>query len=103
MDREQLINEIIKNFDFSKVAKVMEFLDWKWRDSEEPPRIGELVLHSQKQLSEAFDKSCENKSNIETGCGGFTVFAEYNKETEFCDFLGLSFVLTSWEAYEENN
>ena len=101
MDREQLIKEIIENFDFEKVAKVMKFLDWTYWDSKETPSVGKLVISAQNQLSEAFDKCCSNKCAFATGTGGFSALGEYNKETQTCDYLELSFKLTSWEAYEE--
>jgi hypothetical protein len=40
---DDAVEDILDEFDFEKVKKVMDFLDWKWHAAEDGvPRIGEL-------------------------------------------------------------
>jgi len=61
-------NEVLDNFDFDKVLKVMEFLDWKWQGK--IPEKVELIQTARKLLIETmemlFDKS-EEITAISTG------------------------------------
>lgn len=67
---EQRIESIMDYFDFAKVHKVMEFLDWKWATLDgagmEIPDVGTLRKRSRELLRDAFGKRC----TISTG--GFT-------------------------------
>jgi hypothetical protein len=94
---EKLIEGILENFNFEKVRKTMEFLDWKYFDSEETPTTYRLIKSAEKRLEEAYKKATEDKQNYYVASGGFKAFAEYNEETGIVDFLELSFVLTSWD------
>lgn len=99
MNKEKAIENIIENFDFERVCKVMKYLDWKWRDAEESPSIGALVIEAQKQLSYAFDECLKRKKDIKTGTGGFVCRATYDNSK--VDILELVFELDSWDYYEE--
>ncbi len=101
INKEKAISEIIENFNFERVHKVMEFLNWTWWDSENVPTIGGLVLSAQSRLSETFDRCNSLKENTTTGSGGFFVRAEYNEKEGGCDYLKLTFQLNEWEYYEE--
>lgn len=96
---EKLIEGILENFDFERVKKTMDFLDWKYFDSDEPPTTFRLIKTAEKRLEGAYKKATENKKDYYVASGGFKAFAEYNKKTKTVDSLELSFVLTSW--YEE--
>lgn len=99
MEKQKAISGIIENFDFEKVHKVMEFLEWGWQD-DGVPTIGKLMLSAQKRLEEAFDYCNSNKTNYYTGSGGFHIKADYDKK-EGCTYLELSFQLANWDYYEE--
>lgn len=103
MDKQKAIENIIENFDFDKVHKVMTFLNWGWATVEEGgiPSIGKLIIHSQKYLSDVFDMCTRTKKDYYTGTGGFFVEAQYNNEENCCDYLKLRFELDSWDSYDE--
>lgn len=79
------IKEIMTEFDFEKVHKVMEFLDWKWTDNGVPSIY--MLKMTAKQLLSEVALSPNNDTWTETG--GFRVEKRFNK-------LSLSFVLTDW-------
>jgi hypothetical protein len=95
-DYKNKIEYIIKNFDFDKVHKTMQALDWKWFDScseDGIPTTGELVLKALELLEEAA-KYNEDEAIFATG--GF--YARKSK-----DVLSLSFSVSDWdtETYQE--
>lgn len=66
---EEQIDDIMDNFEFNKVRKVMEFLDWKlWFDGEENrvPEASELRKLAREYLRYVA------KHGGTTGSGGFT-------------------------------
>ncbi len=81
------INEIIKNFDFEKVRKVMVALDWAWRFDDRSPLVGELVITAQRLLTEVVEK--EEDWGISTG--GFLA-------TKRNGMLALKFMVEEWDV-----
>jgi len=79
--------EIEKNFDWERVEKVMNFLDWKWYTVDGIPNIRDLKHKAYNLLKEAYDNGGYY------AVGGFT--AEYITKD---NFLQLSFVLDSWDS-----
>lgn len=55
--REEIIEEIISNFDFKKVERVMKFLDWRYYTGRVPTSC-ELAELSARLLRNAFDGLC---------------------------------------------
>lgn len=105
--KEQLINEVLDNFDFEKVHKVMTFLDWKWislsEGTNEVPSIARMVRSAQQYLSMAYDglaKASHGDNRYMVGCGGFEAWAKrYTTGLDKPDvLLTLSFNLASFEA-----
>lgn len=103
---QSLIDEIMDNFDFHKVHKVMKFLNWRWAFAEEGvPEICELKDTARRLLNECLYnliKHGEDSWSIATG--GFYVRATNYKdaEVEEDDFhigLKLSFEVADWDAY----
>lgn len=84
---EQKWEEIEKNFDWERVEKVMNFLDWKWYTVDGIPNIRDLKHKAYNLLKEAYDNGGYY------AVGGFT--AEYITKD---NFLQLSFVLDSWDS-----
>ena len=82
--KEQQIKEIVDNFDWAKVHKVMEALNWTWRDSEDIPTIGELVTNASQLMSDVWDKQGKAFSissggfvaTFDDGCLGLTFEVE---------------------------
>lgn len=98
--KEKLIDGILENFDFDKVKKVMDFLDWTWATLPEPnsvPTHYQLINSARKKLEEVYDKSMEKKDDSYYYSGGLKAFAEYNKEIGKVDYLQLDFILTTWD------
>jgi hypothetical protein len=76
------IKEVIEQFDYAKVHKVMEYLDWRWDlgDGFEVPTIGEIInrstdllleLHEQVEFVEA-NAVHPDRRTISHSTGGFT-------------------------------
>ena len=94
---EQSLTEIISNFNFDKVQKVMEFLNWSWTTSENPiPCVRELKECASPLLIKCYDYCITNKSQFETGTGGFIARGFYDEETKQV-WLKLSFSLAGWD------
>lgn len=73
------IEEIINNFDFEKVHKVMKLLKWQWFSSnteDKVPSYGELIQQSKSLLTMSVKGLNEHKGNYySTGTGGFNAVA----------------------------
>ena len=65
------IDEIISEFDFIKVHKVMTLLNWTWYNTNGVPKIGYIVLKTKQMLIDCYDKliisSTENEYPIDGG------------------------------------
>ena len=97
----QLVEQVLSNFDFDRVKKVMDFLKWEWasQDGEfKIPNTYELIKFAKKELWNILERSYKTKENLQTTCGGFRVEIEwYNNEC----YLSLSFILTEWSEWSE--
>ena len=82
--------EILGNFDWDKVRKIMELLDWKWVDhnSESVPSIGRIIMRAEELCRNAYESKAVHQA------GGF--WAEYEEDT-----LTLKFVLEEWYTEDE--
>ena len=104
--KEQLVQEVLENFDFDKVKKTMQFLDWKWIDLEggfQVPSTAKLVLAAKKYLELAYDGLCKadyKDTEYFVACGGFVARARrYHDAFNAPDILlTMNFNLASWEA-----
>ena len=105
--KQELINEVLDNFDFEKVHKVMTFLEWKWfsysESTIEVPSIAKLVRTAQQYLEMAYaglEKIEHNEHSYMVGSGGFEAQAKrYPACLDKPDvLLTLTFNLASFEA-----
>ena len=103
---QSLIDEVMDNFDFNKVHKVMKFLNWTWAFAAEGvPEVYELKEQARRLLNEClYDMIKHGEDNWNIGTGGFYARATNYKEAEVeeDDFhlsLKLSFELEDWDAY----
>jgi len=82
-----MIDEILDEFDFEKVHRVMLALDWKWYIEGEKvnPSIGDLRRRARSLLQHVV-----NNKNTAAASGGFTAFMHYG-------VLGLRFEVSSYE------
>ena len=81
-----LIDEIMDNFDFEKVHRVMTAVEWTWATIGGVPEVRDLRTTARKLLKGAFVSGLY-------GTGG--LYATYQN-----DVLRLSFNVDSWSAYE---
>ena len=96
------VDEIIEKFDFDKVIKVMDALDWKWmiHSSNEfrCPTIDEMKI----QIHVLFNSSISWMDRIDkatSGSGGFNAICEKCKDSSFGYKLSIEFVATSCSVY----
>jgi len=98
---QEILDDVIDHFDFDKVHRVMEYLDWVWvtadGSSTEVPSIPRLKQAARKHLRRAFAK------NITVGSGGLEASyvppaPEWGDEDPY-GLLELKFVL-EWQSNE---
>ena len=87
--RDAMIKDIMENFDFIKVYKVMEYLKWEWYGCNGVPSIYLLFNKAEALLKEAYAK------NTTIAYGGFMASMENGS-------LSLSFVLESMTTFAED-
>lgn len=73
--KEDMINRCVDYTDFNKVARVMEFLDWKWFDVGVPLE-GQLRQKARELATRAYEGGEETQEEYVTGTGG--IFASYH-------------------------
>lgn len=88
------IKQIMNNFNFSKVHKVMTLIDWTWHD-DGVPSIESLEITALRLLLEIINEKREGYISYSTG--GFVVSKNINHESTLGYDLSLEFVLVSWE------
>lgn len=98
MNKQKMIDEIMDNFDFAKVARVMSDLDWEWATHNggmEIPNEPEIRQEARRLLREVAGKDTPAPCSVE--CGGFKAEKYLDNDTEV---LSLSFVAESWDSYD---
>ena len=101
--REQLIDEIVENFNWDKVYRTMDALGWTWVDSEgETPSIGRLITTATRLLRDAYDGAVKEQETYLSGTGGFEAVCFVDGEDGIYR-LELRFVVTSWDVDIEND
>lgn len=90
--QERLIQQTLRYFDWGKVEKVMDLLDWKWLI---PNRTG-LHRPTRFQMQQAcYRHLCNSVQFGSSGSGGFK--ATYFLEDDYERFE-LAFVVTGWDV-----
>lgn len=85
------IDHIMDNFDFAKVVKTMEALNWQWSSTNGVPNESEARTFARGLLKQAAARVVSKEENhCYIGCGGFVARKYYDEGLE------LEFVLTSW-------
>lgn len=96
---QKCIDEIMDNFDFRKVAKVMNLMEWRLQvgkyDNDKPFHLQSAIPDESylRTLARELMKRCVNEGHAATATGPFLV--EAGK-----DYLKLYFVVCEWDAYE---
>lgn len=97
-----VIWDIINNFDFDYVHRVMTLIKWGWYqpecDSIEIPDIEHLRDTARNMLVECTSRARKVSGQYTLGSGGFFVYAEYEPSTSKV-YLKLAFELSSWDNY----
>lgn len=95
----QSINEVMDNFDFERVEKVMNCLEWGWGFENQIPDIHEIRRFARQLLADTIiglSNLIEDK-RLSLSSGGFTATAYRD------DSLSLSFVVEEWEYFTNEN
>lgn len=101
IDKQKAIDDIIENFNWEKVHKTMEALNWTWYDSGgKTPTIGMLFKCAEGLLRGAYDGAVKEKSNYINATGGFRATATVDDETKEIIELRLAFEVCNWNYYE---
>lgn len=97
---QEMIDEIMDEFDFMKVYNVMKYLDWHvylGNGDYALPSISDLKKFARKLMYDSiteFEDMAENDYVARTGPFMF----EAHKENNLIDYMQLFFVVTSWDA-----
>jgi hypothetical protein len=86
--RDAMIKDIMDEFDFAQVHRVMQSLDWQWQ-YKGVPSLNEIMKSAEKLLIDAYNKTTT------VSCGGFTAKMENGS-------LSLSFVLETMTTFTED-
>lgn len=90
--KNEMIDNIMDNFDFGRVAKTMKALEWKWHDVKVIPEEYDIRKAARKLLKSVPDTFI--KDNYYTGSGGLYVQAWY--ENADLVLMELTFVVAEW-------
>jgi hypothetical protein len=94
----ELVDKILDEFDFEKVKKTMDALEWVYYDSPNKTiSIAELRRMARMLLDDVYDKPSSPEYTI--GCGGFEAF-RYMSAGDPTKYLSLKFVVTEWSEDE---
>ena len=97
-----MIREVIDNFDFDTVRKVMRYLDWRWGgESGMVPTCGRLVTCAQNLLRAAAAHAAECRYTVTEGTGGLSATAMWDDDLGVT-LLKLAFEVTDWTAERED-
>ena len=92
IDPRDNIDDVMDNFDFHKVAQMMEAVNWKWWGSPDTPTEGELRATARKRLIDAHECALKHCEDYSVSSGGF-------KATCHVDDEGAAFTLFWGEEY----
>lgn len=92
-NQERLIQQTIRYFDWEKVEKVMDLLDWKWV----LPNMVGLHRPTRFQMQQAcYRHLCNSIQFGNSGSGGFK--ASYYLDEDDYERFELEFVVTGWDV-----
>lgn len=83
---QELIDEILDEFDFGYVHKAMVALNWEWHSIDGVPTVGDLRRKARELLNDL-----KNSKNVVVGTGGFYAYRDGA-------FMGLRFEVTRYET-----
>ena len=77
--------------DYNRIAKVMQFLDWRWVNNGRVPTIPEMKAHV-----EDFKSRLKDGDSTSIASGGFKVTRLKSEEDE-ATVWRVEFILTDWD------
>jgi hypothetical protein len=102
---DEMIEEIMDEFNFATVHKTMVTLDWKWALSKNyVPSMDELRVEAERLLRDAADVRLDMfkeepwESPIYCSTGGFSAAAWCDESKTRITRLDLDFIVSSWSA-----
>ena len=101
---DRIETEILDHFDFNKVHKVMEHLNWTWFDTDDQvPSISDIRKKARAFLRECADKLLDNPDDnfpdYTIGAGGLYATA-YRALGQDIAFFKLYFAVESWDNFD---
>lgn len=100
---DRIEEEILDHFDFAKVQKVMEFMDWTWYDTDGVPSISDIRKKAREMLRLCADKLLDNPEDAfpdyATGTGGLYAKAYRDAENGIAYFR-LYFAVEAWDNFD---
>ena len=77
------LKEALGWFDFSKVYRVMNFLDWKWAGSSDTPTQYEMIEAVEELFERAVEYFKDTSSRVQSGGFSVKIWKSGNVEIEF--------------------
>lgn len=105
--KKKQINDIIENFNFEKVEKIMTLLAWAWQKSPSGiPSIKELKTRSKQMLKDVYERAEANSDSLMC-CGTWVSRAGgFRAQATTCGdgniVLSLSFEVAEWNNAKSN-
>jgi hypothetical protein len=97
------IEDILDNFDFESVKKVMDILEWQWINAElgipSMPELRKSARNLLIEVGEEVMKNNEMTSEANRATGGFRAHA-YRYLDEEKIYFRLAFEVSEWDNYE---
>jgi hypothetical protein len=107
---EDMIDEIMEEFNFGKVESVMYHLNWRWAgEYNRTPNIDELRERAQELLESAAKSRLgdyideHHELGIISATGGFNATAWCNEAKTEITGLKLEFIVADWDTFNEEN
>ena len=98
------IDDAIEHFDFEKVHKTMQVLNWQWyhpgENDTKVPSIDEIKKRAKELLQEAAESAVLTKDEYVIATGGFRAEAKYYPKQEGKKsflWVRLAFILEDWD------
>lgn len=98
-DEQKLLDETLDWFNFSKVASVMQHLQWTWHNCDSPggiPTEPDLRAEVRKQFKYCMERS-HGKERFLMGIGGFD-YTVWRDKGGHVDVFELKFVIADWST-----
>lgn len=92
--KQDHIDNIMDNFDFSRVASTMKYLNWQWVYSDTGvPEEPELRQTARRYLNQVHDYATAQGRKYTMATGGFV----YSYDPQYSE-MTLTFELTGWSS-----